>query len=146
MFLVLILSWRIQSGYYTSIFDYNKDSETLRTRLEHNVKDYKVASNSSYAICINTNDYGYAHFLLKYILMSPNCNWFTDIQDKDLKKLKEYEYIFVLEEKDNLNKWINKNYPGQKNNEVIITSLKENQNQRKSKSEKTKIEKSKKSK
>lgn len=122
MFLVLILSWKIQAGYYTSIFDYNKDSELLRTKLEKNIKDYNVQPYSSYAVCINTNDYGYAYFLIRYILMSPNCNWFTDIQDKDLKKLNEYDYIFVLDKKDNIKKWIKKNYPKQKGNEVIITS------------------------
>ena len=127
----------MQAGYFASVFDYNKDSEITRLWLEDAIEEYEVKPNSSYAVCMYNNDFGLTHFILKYVLLSPNATWFVNIEESDLESLENYEYIFIMEKNDTLKKWINKNYKKQKDNNVIITTKKENHNDDKSSKENT---------
>lgn len=96
------------------------ENPETRTWIETVKKDYKIPEGESYCILIPELDAGYSRHLSKYIFRSNFTTSLVVTTEEDLNKI-EAKYILVYDqENDTIDKWIQKNYPDQYKNPVII--------------------------
>ena len=70
------------------------------------------------------DDYGYKHYLGRYLTGSTDFNTCIINGTDDLQQLEGSDYIFVMDSENTiLNSWILENYPNQYGNTVIRPDL-----------------------
>ena len=96
------------------------DNSEERMWVEQNREKYAVPMHDSYCILIPKDDYGYAHFLLKYTFQSDDVSSEIIKSSDDLNSISA-KYVFVYDQENDIIKtWINELYPEQTGNNVII--------------------------
>lgn len=91
-----------------------------RNWIEEARKEYKIPRGSSYCILLPGSDAGYAYHLLRYMFLSNAINPLIAESFEDMDHI-DSRYIFVYDQKNEVaNEWIEKNYPDQYGNKVIV--------------------------
>ena len=119
VFVLLIANWRGPEGRFSTIFETSPAAERLWVELA--IRDYHVENGSSYIICIPKSDAGYAYYLCKYLLYSPDISSRVVTDASQLEDTEGYRYMFVYDSENALiGEWEKANYPDQAGNDVII--------------------------
>lgn len=101
----------------------NEVVATERNWIEDACTEYAVPMHESYCILIPSEDFGYAYYLGKYIFQSTDIGT-TVVQSEEQLNNVVAKYIFVYDQdNENVNNWIQKNYPEQLGNKVIIQTV-----------------------
>lgn len=109
----------ISSGTINTVIQ-NKTDATERNWIENAGKKYGVPMYNSYCILIPSADSGYASYLGKYIFQSNAVSTEVVESEENLNNISA-KYIFVYDQTNEvINAWIQKNYPEQIGNEVIV--------------------------
>lgn len=120
---MLIFNWGKFRSYET-ILTIPKDVPETRHWIEQEISRYNIPLESSYMIlCPSSVDGNYATVICQYFLYSSEVSVQTISEKIQLDVAKEYEYIFVMDEENNIiQQWVKENYPNQIGNKVIVTS------------------------
>ena len=111
-------SFYVVSGSFTTVLQLSYDASE-RKWIEDACKKYSVAMESSYCILIPSDDAGYASYLGKYIFQTPVKA--AVIQNEDDFNEISQKYVFVYDQNNEIiQNWVQKVYPEQVGNEVII--------------------------
>lgn len=127
MLVGLTALWRVQSGRFVTFFTLNNPQERLwlqeRLWFENAIRENSVASNQSYAVCIPSEDSGYAYYLCRYLLYSDNISVRVVTEKAQTEEFKNYNYIFFYDNGNEiLNDWVEAEYPDQVGRTVITTA------------------------
>ena len=89
------------------------------------VQDNKVVKNSSYLVCIPKTDWGYVHFLGRYLFASLRTDGRVIKNIADMDGAENYRYLLVADPNNRIVKdWIARHYPAQSGKDVIDLSKK----------------------
>lgn len=119
--LCMLSTWRVELGDFTSALEFNEGEERTWFQEVKNVNG--IPEGSSYGVVIESPDFGYAHYLIKYIFFSNDIaiyNFESDFSAID--SLKDKEYILLYYRDDRVNDWVKENYPDQINSDYIKTT------------------------
>ncbi len=129
IFLSFFVGIYISTGSVKTVFQKEMDENEKRWTEERkwleeaNVK-YEVPTHESYCILIpSSGDPGFTYYYIgEYIFMSTDITAFVVESEESLDGIAA-KYIFVYDQdNENINNWIEANYPEQLGNEVIIQS------------------------
>ena len=96
-----------------------------RNWIEDAIKKYGVQRDSSYCVLIPSGDDGYTYWVGRYIFLSDNITATVIQSEDDFNDISE-KYIFVYDQNNEIiQDWIQKVYPEQVGNEVIIQRVAE---------------------
>lgn len=105
---------------YKSIFsiEYNKAN---RDKLESIVKENNLTGQNKYLIAIKKDDFGYNYHLLEYLTFTSKPQTLIVKDSSILDKYKDkYDYLINLDtENEILRNWIQENYQGQENKNLV---------------------------
>jgi len=97
------------------------DNPQERDWIEKCMEEYQIPYGASYLILPSYDDGAYSYFLGMYVFGSPRVNEMVVEKETDLDDMPYYEYIFIYDQDNRaIEDWVNKNYPEQAGNEVII--------------------------
>ena len=131
VFVSFFIGMFISSGSIAAVVinktDNGESSSTAERKwIEDAGKKYNVPMESSYCILIPSEDSGYAYHLGKYIFQTSVK--VRIIQSEDDFNLVSQKYVFVYDQDNEIiQDWIQKVYPDQVGNEVIIQPVANNQ-------------------
>lgn len=113
------LYMQVSQGHITTAIQYTENSDE-RDWIEAAKIEFNVPNGSSYCFLIPENDFGYSLYMGKYIFQA-NSVTYKIINDLESMDSIQTKYIFVYDHKNAIiNEWIQKNYPEQYGNKVII--------------------------
>lgn len=94
---------------------FHTDSKGMRLGIEQIIEENQIPSESSYMICVSTDNVAsYVHYLCRYLLWSDNISVRVISEESQFSDVENYHYVLIYD-KDNklIQNWIEDSYPDQ---------------------------------
>lgn len=121
---VIVCSWTYGhfKGYRTI---FNGATSPVNLWMRSLVQNGKVVKNSSYLVCIPRTDWGYVHYLGRYLFASLRTDGRVIQSLADMKDAGNFHYLLIVDHDNQIVKdWIAQHYPTQIGKDVIDLTLK----------------------
>lgn len=94
---------------------FNSASEGMRNEIEQVIEENQIPSESSYMICVSSEEFvGYVYYLCRYLLWTNDVSVRVVSEGSQFSDVENYRYVLIYD-KDNklIQDWIEDNYPDQ---------------------------------
>lgn len=116
---LFIVTWRMDLGKFSTFL--TRVDSVEREWFEDKINSYGVPQGCNYVAVIPKDDSGYIHFILRYLLMSPEGAFFQVTDPSQMEDIGNRQYLFVYDKENKIvNDWIEINYPDQVGKDVIV--------------------------
>lgn len=118
---VMLISWKEVKGSFATVFDSREYEDSERAWFQRAIKENHVIGGKKYIVCIPGEDSGYIYYLCRYLLSSHQVSVRIIQEGSQMNDFQESDYIFIYdEENEYIQEWIQKRYPEQEGNSVVI--------------------------
>lgn len=100
---------------------FHTDSGGTRLEIEQIIEENQIPSESSYMICVSTDNVAsYVRYLCRYLLWSDDISVRVISEESEFDDIEKYQYVLIYD-KDNklIQNWIEDSYPDQQGKQAI---------------------------